>query len=222
MTPELHAAIMAHVSATPGEACGLLVWDGKVSATYHPCRNTSPEGDRFSIHIEDWCAAEDAGEILGVVHSHPDGNLQPSPWDLHSATIMGKAWWIFNPEGKWFRFPGRLPLSGRPYAWGVSDCLTLVQDWCLEQGARIPDPIRVPHYWEQGLDPFQKGLEGSRFSIVEGDPQRGDVLLFGNPARHAGVYIGHGKFLHHREGQLSRAEALDGYWQKAMRIVRAA
>lgn len=212
MTPELHAAIMEHVASVHGEACGLLVWNGRCHAEYRPCRNTSDHPERFSIHIEDWCAAEDAGEILGVVHSHPDGILTPSPWDLHTATSSGKAWWIFNRSGEWFRFPGNLPMLGRPYAWGVSDCFTLIRDWYASTGKRIDDLIR-----RESLD-YSDHLEAHGFRLVEGEPQRGDLLLF--PKTHAGVYLGHGKFIHHRMGELSKTETLDGYWLKCMRVAR--
>lgn len=209
MTPELHAAILAHVqSEHPRESCGLLVWDGKTHATYRPCRNTSTEADRFSIDPRDWADAEDAGVVLGVVHSHPDGDLTPSEWDLHSCRESGLPWWIFSGSD-WIRIPGRYPLTGRPYAWGVSDCLTVVRDWYSAHGRAFPDFLRTERYEDH--------LTRCGFELVHA-PDNGDLLLF--PRNHAGVYLGQGSFLHHREGQLSRVETLSGYWQAKMKVAR--
>lgn len=220
MTPDLLMDCLYHArKAMPLESCGLLLWDGVSKATYRPCRNTSAEPDRFAIHPEDMAQAEDGGTILGIVHSHPDNDLTPSPWDLDSCMASGLPWWIVAPDGRWARIQGRLPLEGRPYAWGVQDCLTIIQDWQRERGITVPDPLRVPGYWEQGLDPYRDGLPTSGFARVTDEPRRGDVLFFGTPVRHAGIYLGHGKFIHHREGDLSRSETLDGYWQRTLSAV---
>lgn len=213
MTPELLSHVLDHArSAVPMEACGLFVWDGSCKAVYQPCRNTQPEG-QFQIHPVDWANAEDAGTIIGVVHSHPSGNLAPSLWDTASCLRSKLPWWIVTPDGRWMRMKNALPLHGRPYAWGVQDCYSVLQDWFSFCGVELPDFLRDPH---DGQDHYRAHFEECGFKVVNFDRRIGDVLFFGNPTIHAGVYIGEGRFLHHRGKQLSRVEPLDGYWQKEL------
>lgn len=112
MHPALIEAILAHAhSEAPREACGLLVGDVANGATYRPCRNLGSE-DQFDIHPEDWVRAEDAGSILGIVHSHPGGTTNASPADRIGCDRSGLPWWIFTLDGAWSRVTpshGRLP-----------------------------------------------------------------------------------------------------------------
>ncbi|NBT33676.1 MAG: peptidase, partial [Rhodobacteraceae bacterium] len=63
---------LAHALAEmPREACGLVVVvRGK--ERYWPCRNISPTyaDDQFAMDPHDYAAAEAAGEIVELFHSH--------------------------------------------------------------------------------------------------------------------------------------------------------
>jgi proteasome lid subunit RPN8/RPN11 len=221
MTPALLETILQHARReNPRESCGLLIAEGTDSlASYVPCRNLLT-GDFFNLHPEDWAAAEDRGRILGVVHSHPGGEAKPSGADLQAQLSTGLPWWIVVPEtGAWARF-GAAQLTGRTFAWGVSDCYTLAADWF--QG--VPDFVREPDFWKT-RDLFRGGLERAGFREVHDGPRPGDALLFairsGVP-NHCAVYMGDGRILHHLPGRLSCQELMGRWVRDVVAVVRRA
>lgn len=221
MTPALLEQILDRARAeAPREACGVLIWDGANDAVYRPCRNIAEGADHFQIDPEDWVAAEDAGMVLGVVHSHPCGTVDPSPADLLGISRSGVPWWIITPEGDWKRYApaGWSPL-GHPFAWGISDCLTLARG-CY---AGIPDAVRGYGFWRLH-DMFTEGTVAAKFKPVTDGPVYGDLLLMsirgqGVP-NHCAVYLGGGRIAHHLPGRLSREEDLGPLNRAVVRTLR--
>ena len=211
MTPALLEAILDHARAeTPREACGVLIWDGANDAIYRPCLNVAEGDDHFQIDPEDWVAAEDAGPVLGIVHSHPGGTVEPSPADLLGISRSGVPWWIVTPEGDWKRYtPPSWKVLGHPFAWGVSDCLTLARD-CY---AGIPDAVRGSGFWRLH-DLFTEGIGAAHFEVVTDGPEPDDLLLMSirglvdgvKVPNHCAVYVGSGRIAHHMPGRFSREE----------------
>ena len=75
-------ALKAAKEAYPKECCGLVVYR-KGLRIYWPCKNISRKAiEHFHINPVDYADAEDAGTILGVVHSHPNGTAVPSGFDI--------------------------------------------------------------------------------------------------------------------------------------------
>ena len=68
----IRAEALAHAQQDdPREACGLLLV-AKGKQIYRPCRNISEDpNEMFTIDPDDYRKAEDDGEVLAVVHSHP-------------------------------------------------------------------------------------------------------------------------------------------------------
>ncbi|MGN5788087.1 C40 family peptidase, partial [Pseudomonas aeruginosa] len=68
---------------------------------YVACRNAAGSpSELFVIDHLDWCAAEDQGEVLAFVHSHPDVPARPSMGDGVSCELHGLAWvFLSRPEG---------------------------------------------------------------------------------------------------------------------------
>ena len=67
----------------PEESCGIVAIKNK-KQKYYPCRNISNEFkvNSFVINPLDYAAVEDATDkIIGIVHSHPDGDATPSTHD---------------------------------------------------------------------------------------------------------------------------------------------
>lgn len=210
----------AHAEA-PREACGLLVVKhGRVR--YRPCRNIATDpAEHFVIDPDDWADAEDRGEIVGVVHSHPGAGPQPSTADLAGCEASGLPWHIVGlPGGAWHTVEpcGYVaPLVGREFRWGVQDCYSLIRDWYRqERGVELPDFPRRADDFAAGRDLYRDGFPRAGFVEVAGPPEPGDVLLFRLSAPvpdHGAIYLGADRILHHMQGRLSTREDWGGWWR---------
>jgi proteasome lid subunit RPN8/RPN11 len=220
MTPELLEAVLAHAQAeAPREACGLFVQASHNTATYRPCRNVAEGDGQFQIAPEDWAAAEDAGEILGVVHSHPDGTCDPSPADQVGCDRSGLPWWIFNTEGEWKRVtPKDWDLVGHPFIWGLQECYTLASDFY----GGLPDFIRRDGFWRAD-DLFTLHLAEAGFEVVTDGPFPGDAILFschGQFPDHCAIYRGDGRILHQPVTRTGVEENMGRLVEKIACVVR--
>lgn len=99
MNDTIIAAVRAHAAReAPRECCGLVVSvDG--SARYWPCRNIAAGDKHFAIDPMDYVAAEDAGEIVMVCHSHSFASPAPSDADRAMCETAGLPWIIVNLFG---------------------------------------------------------------------------------------------------------------------------
>lgn len=222
----------------PRESCGLIVLrKGKMH--YVPCRNeaTTPS-EHFLIGAEQWSSVEDQGDVLVVVHSHPDTDAAPSQADLVNCEASGIPWVIYavqrdgdqpkvieertvHPAGY------EAPLIGREFSYGTLDCYTLVRDWYLrERGIRLPNFESEDGWWNRGETLVMDYYQRAGFVQVYGDPQPGDVVVMQIRAptpNHTAVYLGEGVILHHMYNRLSTREMLGGYWlQNTIMILRYA
>lgn len=234
-------AIEAHaVAEYPREACGLVVVV-KGREQYRPCRNMADApGEHFRLDPSDYAAAEDAGEITAVVHSHPDAAAAPSEADRVGCEASGLPWLIVAVHGG--RVAGRAqiepcgyiaPLVGRTWSHGTLDCWALVRDWyARELGVALPSPPRADGWWNDGhSDLYAEAAmqkEGFRKLAPDETLLPGDVILMQIRARngvpnHAAVYLGDGLMLHHLAGRLSSRDVYGGYWQEMThRVMRYA
>lgn len=242
MDERIRASIAEHALAEyPRECCGLIVSRDGVE-TYLPCRNAAATpSEQFVIPGEDYARAEDSGEIVTLVHSHPGAPARPSAADKAMCEASGIAGWIIVSLGvqgdgsiavdDWCEFgpSGYIaPLIGRQFVHGVHDCWSLIRDWYrTERGVELLDFERTDGWWDDG----HSSLYMDNYRAVGGvdvgpnaELQVGDVLLMQIRSRnavpnHAGVYIGDGLFLHHMHGRLSGRTVWGGMWKQCLRTV---
>ena len=114
----------------PKEGCGVIgVVKGK--SKWFPCKNVAEDDDDFVIDSKDYIKASYQGDIVAVVHSHPDASPEPSETDVKQCNGLNLDYYIISiPEIQLEHLkPNRkdLPLIGREYEFGVTDCFSLVQ-----------------------------------------------------------------------------------------------
>lgn len=234
MIPEaaLQAAQAHAIAEYPRESCGLVLASGE----YVACRNIAEHAsEHFILSPEDYADAEDRGDIMAVVHSHPDQPAMASHADRLGCEASGLPWgivvlgmdgvvgtvWI-QPEG-W-----EAPLIGREYTAGILDCWTLMRDWyAREMGIELPDFPRSDRFWDRGENLLVERIAPAGFVPASGAIQRGDLILMtigrSPVANHLGLYLGDGTFLHHPYLKLSRRDQYGGAWvEKTTATVRYA
>lgn len=202
---QLQAEIRAHAEREyPAEACGVLI-KTEQGREYVPCRNLAhTKRDQFALDHQDLVAAEDRGELLAIIHSHPDAAPRPSMADRVSCELHEVPWGIVGWPGgdiEWFSPTGyQAPLLGREFSHGLLDCWGACRDWyAREAGLVLPNFERRDLWWEEAEGPshYEDNFEQAGFTQVDA-PQRGDLLVFmvpspGRPCfhpNHAAIYLG--------------------------------
>jgi proteasome lid subunit RPN8/RPN11 len=219
---EVHAA-----QEYPRECCGLVIVESG-RQRYVPCRNVADTDGYFSISPREYVAAEDRGEIVAVVHSHPDASPEPSDADLGACRASGLPWWILSwPGVEWRNVPtddaGQV-LAGRAFKYGASDCAAIVAEWFRrEAGIELP-PFPRDKITSFSCSAFREYVERSGFASAPVDEPRrkGDVVLMqfrGDQPDHLGVIDGTGRLVHHLAGRLSSRDEFVGNWADSVRAV---
>ncbi|MGF2865698.1 C40 family peptidase [Salmonella enterica] len=201
----------------PAESCGWVVRTER-GERYIPCENLSAEPTMyFRMPPEAYLNAQAVGDVVALVHSHPDGLPYLSDTDRKLQIQSGLAWWLVCDE-RICKFRCVPLLTGRGFEHGVMDCYTLFRDAYHLAGIDMPEFERDDDWWSKGKNLYLDNLEATGFYRVNpAEAQPGDVLIccFGSPtANHAAIYCGNGELLHHIPDQLSKRERYTDKWQR--------
>lgn len=223
LTDSIKSHAEAHAAAEyPREACGLIITT-TTGPVFVPCRNMAHGTDHFAIHPEDYAGAAERGEIVGVIHSHPDASANPSQADIVACEQSKLPWHIVGwPTGVWRSITPSgyvAPLLGRTWSHGVLDCLALIIDYHAQVlGVHVPDFERHDEWWYKGGNMYIDHHKAAGFTFVPTEDLRpNDVILMqvlADVPNHGAIYIGNNKVLHHLHKRVSCIDIYGGYWQR--------
>jgi len=200
----------------PKESVGVLL-NIKGKEKYFPCRNLSMNSNQcFILDPEDYVKADNLGEIIGIVHSHPITPPEPSEADRVSCEHSNLKWYIVNPKTETWGYCEpcgfKPPLRGRQWVWGLQDCYSLVRDWYKqEKNIELRDWTRPTTPEEFLLNPmFEQCAWRTGFRELRSDEKliNGDLLFMsiGSPGlNHVAIFLD-GDVLHHLADRLSCKE----------------
>ena len=218
----------------PNEACGFVVQVSEREIQVIEARNDSPEPQHmFLINPDQYLMAEDMGQIVGVWHTHTNGNTKPSQADLAGCEASNLTWYlccvgkgtndtfvyspmvVFEPNGY------EQDYLGRPYVFGTFDCWTLCRDFYRREfGIELKDYPRENDFWKKEDHNYfaTKWQEVGLVEVQDGTYRHGDILFLqtdnsGGP-NHSGIFLEGGQFMHHCVNRLSRRDTYGGYWLK--------
>lgn len=189
------------------EVCALVVMAGRKQQLII-CDNIHENpAEFFRISASAWADAEDMGDVVGVLHSHPGDGAKPIPsaLDVQRCNKSGVVWGIYAPDCDEYAEiePSELPLIGRPFLLGSDDCWGLIMAWHEKQGVKLSD-WRVNYPWWE--DQYQDNLyfdNWQKEGFIETEEGPGCMVIMqvsANKWNHAGVITEDGQLLHHLYG----------------------
>lgn len=214
----------------PKEACAVLTIQRGVE-TLNICRNIAEDSlNNFIIDPEDFARAQELGDVIAIIHSHPMNSPLPSQADKVSCEQTKLKWYIVGGiSGDWFELEPsnyKAPLVGRSFTHGILDCYSIIKDYFSEVlSISIPDFDRDFEWWKKGDDLYAQSFPEAGFVEVDiSDIRKHDVILMQIHSvviNHGAVYLGDEKILHQLQGRLSSVDVYGGYWQKhTVKVVR--
>mgnify|MGYP003125031955 CR=1 FL=1 len=92
-------AIIHAKEEAPKECCGLFL-KTESGYEYHRCENVANgfETNSFLINPFDFADGEDKGEVVGIVHSHPQNILKFSEEDIVSCNAIQIPFYLVCPD----------------------------------------------------------------------------------------------------------------------------
>lgn len=231
MNHSIQAQIKAHaIKDAPYEACGLVVVNQLGEVSVIPCENRARnKRGQFIISVEDERVAEKKGHVAAFYHSHADDVANPSlesfsREDLDISYECGIPALLYtHPNDTWkFNVPVTYTpanLLGRPFAWGIWDCYTLVRDYYLINKKVVMGSYLPPENATEASDfGYETLAQKENFHEVPlSEAREGDVMLIklkSNFINHCLIYLGGNEYLHQPALRISSKGTLDERIQK--------
>lgn len=155
---EVRGAIVNHMNESPAEVCGIITQDTPANFKYVPCDNVHPDPMRHFLFGPTINAKIIADErVVAYVHSHPEGPLFPSKYDMEIQAQVGKASVVVcrDPKTKvmdMFSFGDHVldyPLIGREFRSCVTDCFEALRAWVWQKQKIYTKPFpREDAWWD--------------------------------------------------------------------------
>ena len=205
----------------PQEMCGAIADIHDKGRRFFAIDNIAenPE-ETFEMNPKGWQALAADGEIVAVVHSHPNGEPFLSGADRQMQIQTGLPW-ILAVGGRLKQFRCCPHLRGRVFEYGKADCGALIRDAFMLMGIDLPDHTRGDIDDDAEHEYLRKHFERVGFVRVSDGLRGGGVILtsYGGHANHAALYLGDGQILHHAYNQLSRREPFNQWWSERVHSV---
>lgn len=205
----------------PREGCGLLTIK-KGKSLWVPCSNLAENDDEFVIDSSQYLKAYRTSDIIGIIHSHPDGSCRASEADIAVCNTLGIPYYIFSYPGMELNIlqpeSNLIDLYGREYKFGVRDCFEAARDYFKTVGIETkPRIFFEDNWWLKDLNYFSDELiKEWNFEPVDTQTmEKNDFITFSvnsHIPNHCGVYLGNDVFYHHAENRLSCREPLYPFW----------
>lgn len=222
---KLKTEILVHAKqCEPQESCGFVVLE-QGQLVFYPCPNIADDPEHFfEIDYEEWVMTSELGQIVALVHSHPDSETEKG---LPYLSTADRECQIRTQLDFWLVVDGHLqvfrhirPLVGRQFENNKQDCRNIILDCYMLAGIELPDNSEYEFDWFKHTNLYEEGMKRCGFVKLNEDesPQLGDVILIqvgADVANHAGVYLGNQMMIHHSEGRLSARVPYDGFWLKS-------
>lgn len=217
------------------EICGLLVLDRSHQLNIVSCRNSSPcPAEHFVLDSRDYIDAAENGKIIGVYHSHCNGN-NFSELDKINAGGHNLISIIYDIKSDSFKeyHPKNYisPYVGREWKLKEKDCFVLVMDYYknelnIDLGGYFSD-IDYAAVKENGLydetcnkHGFIKVIEGKIDGSNIDKLKAHDILFFKYDNNiHVALYIGAGFILHHVKDEYSSIQPFSPAYQRRIGFV---
>lgn len=196
----------------PMESCGVVVITPTGKEEYIGITNLSTTpNDNFNMCPDGLSDASDRGEIVGIVHSHPNETTRPSEHDI---AVMSRnrevelivdpeseatPWHIVSwPEGDYRQIIPEVAgsLLHRPFVHNVWDCWATCEAYYNKyHGIEFEKVHREDRWWEDkdGFSMYEELYESWGFHRVD-TPQPGDMIVMqigrSYHPNHAGIFLG--------------------------------
>lgn len=218
----------------PAESAGIFyVRNGRIR--YRRCHNIAIDKlDGFTISPREYAEASQAGEIIAIVHSHPNADSEPSVHDVLAHKAGGVDWYIIGlPNGvdgevKIRHMPAvndDRPLFGRLFHHPESDCYAFIREWYKKYlNIALPDFYRRENWWRLGDNLYEQHCDEAGFCHVDLSDalQYGDLIVMAlqsDVANHGAVFVGDGKIAHHQAGRVSGVDLYKRYYRERTKFV---